>query len=402
MGCLKLDEYIDYDFNWVSQGSKMYGYADPNGWGDLLTHYDGQAITYDGAGNPTSYRGATLGWQNGRELATYSASGINASYEYDFAGIRTSKTVNGIKTNYYLEGSRIWVSQTNGMMTWYYYDANGIQGMWIQGLGEFYLEKNILGDVIGVYTSGGSYVGGYTYDAWGNILSQTNHPAVNANPFRYRSYFYDTETGLYYLQSRYYDPSTHRFINADEPSLLYMNAGVVGGANLFAYCNNNPVVYTDSTGQFPFLIFAIFVLAVGLTAGVTVGAVSAYNDGLTGWDFAQRVITGAAIGIAIAGAALVLRGVAIGGIGGALGASTAFMTGLKTVYAVGMLAMAGGLATAFVANGIPFQWDGARIIKDINHPTFKQGGGNKALDLLPFYNLGLKQRRTGVQMLYGC
>jgi RHS repeat-associated protein len=221
---------------------------------------------------------------------------------------------------------------------------------------------------------------------------------VDANPFRYRGYYYDKETKLYYLNSRYYDPETSRFISPDKPENLFKSATVPFGANLYQYCYNNPVMYTDSTGQFPFLIFAIAALAVGLTAGATVGAVTAYNDGLTGWDFAQRVITKAAIGTAIAGATLVLGGVTVGGLGGALGVSTALMNGLKTVYAVGMLGMVFGTAAALTVNGIPFQWDGARFKN--NDQSKLQVGGNKALDHLYFNNPRVKPRVTGVQMLY--
>ena len=95
----------------------------------------------------------------------------------------------------------------------------------------------------------GSIVVNYTYDAWGNILSITGSLAStigNINPIRYRSYYYDTETGFYYLQTRYYDPAIRRFINADG----YVNAnGDILGFNMYAYCGNNPVMYVDYTGE---------------------------------------------------------------------------------------------------------------------------------------------------------
>ena len=89
----------------------------------------------------------------------------------------------------------------------------------------------------------------YIYDAWGNILSITGSMAGTlgqVNPFRYRGYYYDTETGLYYLNSRYYDAEVGRFINAD--GIIGANGGIVG-YNMFAYCNNNPIMYSDPNGD---------------------------------------------------------------------------------------------------------------------------------------------------------
>ena len=95
--------------------------------------------------------------------------------------------------------------------------------------------------------------GYYTYDAWGNVTAHTatgSTPAstslIYRNPLRYRGYIYDNETGFYYLQSRYYDPANHRFINAD--SFASTGQGFTG-TNMFAYCNNNPVNCRDDAGN---------------------------------------------------------------------------------------------------------------------------------------------------------
>ena len=101
----------------------------------------------------------------------------------------------------------------------------------------------------------------YEYDAWGNctITSGADDPIVVANPFRYRGYYYDTETGLYYCNTRYYDPQTGRFISAD--SANYLDPSSMNGMNLYAYCINNPVMYSDPTGHAPkwwqWLVFGI-------------------------------------------------------------------------------------------------------------------------------------------------
>ena len=109
----------------------------------------------------------------------------------------------------------------------------------------YYYVLNHQGDVVKLINSSSSVVASYTYNAWGEILTATGTMA-DINPLRYRGYYYDSETGWYYLQSRYYDPVMHRFINAD--SFASTGAGILG-CNMFAYCNNNPIIYSDTTGQ---------------------------------------------------------------------------------------------------------------------------------------------------------
>lgn len=132
----------------------------------------------------------------------------------------------------------------------------------------FFFEKNLQGDIIAVYNSTGKRIGSYTYDAWGNFnysLASGNTAletriVFRLNPFRYRGYYYDVETGYYYLQSRYYNPEWGRFLNAAG----YVSTGTgMLGYNMFAYCNNNPVMFTDPTGEF---IFGAILLALGCVA----------------------------------------------------------------------------------------------------------------------------------------
>ena len=129
----------------------------------------------------------------------------------------------------------------------------------------FYFEKNLQGDIIAVYNADGDKIGSYTYDAWGNCTVSVvsgnttleNNIVRTLNPFRYRGYYYDTETGLYYLQSRYYNPAWGRFLNADG----YVSTGQgLLGFNMYAYCNNNPVMNIDISGED--LIGFLVVLAI--------------------------------------------------------------------------------------------------------------------------------------------
>ena len=109
----------------------------------------------------------------------------------------------------------------------------------------YYYVLNLQGDVVKLVTASGDVVANYEYDAWGNILSQSGELAY-INPLRYRGYYYDVETGFYYLQSRYYDPANRRFINAD--NYLSTDIEETVACNMFAYCLNNPVNYSDYTG----------------------------------------------------------------------------------------------------------------------------------------------------------
>ena len=108
----------------------------------------------------------------------------------------------------------------------------------------YYYVLNLQGDVVKLIQENGHVVAQYTYDAWGNVSSSGRLAEIN--PLRYRGYYYDNETGFYYLQSRYYDPANRRFINAD--SLSSTGQGFLG-TNMFAYCNNCPTIYHDPSGH---------------------------------------------------------------------------------------------------------------------------------------------------------
>ena len=209
-------------------------------WSDRLKSYNGQSISYDSAGNPTSYMGKTVTWSHGR-MTGYGTT----TYGYNDAGIRIRKGT----TEYYVEGTRILAEKRNGTMLYYYYDESGVTAFEYGGQ-MYYYQKNLQGDVIGICDNCGNVLGTYRYDAWGKILSQGTNNILAVNPFRYRGYYYDTETELYYLQTRYYDPETGRFLSAD--SMRYLAPKIINGLNLYAYCLNNPMHYIDVLGNIPF------------------------------------------------------------------------------------------------------------------------------------------------------
>ena len=232
--------------------SVSYNYDDLF-WGDLLTNYNGTSISYDTIGNPLNWRdGMAMTWLHGRELSSVTKGGKTFAYSYGADGVRTQKTVDGVTTEYYTVGSKLLAEKTGDQVLTFYYDDKGAPvSVELNGT-RYYYHQNLQGDVVGLYSSTGAQVVSYTYDPWGKLLNITDTSGTDIgalNPLRYRGYYYDTETGLYYVSSRYYDPETCRFINAD--SQLNMDDGVLG-ANMFAYCMNDPVNMTDSSGHCPF------------------------------------------------------------------------------------------------------------------------------------------------------
>ena len=276
--------------------SYTYGDAD---WGDLLTAYDGQPISYDGIGNMTAFEGWSFLWQGGRQLAGMSNGGTALSFAYNDDGCRVEKTVNGVTHQYIYRGEQLIADVCGNDALYFRYDQNGDVLGFKRYLGEAYGEytyvKNQQGDIMAVLDCEGSEAATYTYDAWGNILTTGGYDAdVTArNPLRYRGYYYDSETGLYYLKSRYYDPAIGRFICADQYATTY-NSAI--GANMFAYGLNNPVSFADTEGESAGLILG------GALAGAVLGAASAIltatvrGEQVTGRDVLKSAAIGAVNG----------------------------------------------------------------------------------------------------------
>ena len=221
-----------------------------NAWKDQLTSYNGQTITYDNMGNPTSYRGYTFGWR-GKQLTSASNGTNSLTFEYNEDGLRQSKTCNNITTDYYYNGSVLIGMQRGQTKYLFSYDAAGNVVSVKHGDDEYYYLRNAQGDIVKLIDASGATVVEYTYDTWGKKVATTGTLAGTLGlfqPFRYRGYVYDWETGFYYLQSRYYDPTTGRFISADV--LLSTGQGVLGH-NAYAYCLDNPVIMCDPSGFSP-------------------------------------------------------------------------------------------------------------------------------------------------------
>ena len=261
---------------------------------------------------------------------------------YTADGLRVSKTVGtGLTSHYIYNGTTLvqekTITSSGTKYITFLYNDEGLTGFVYDNTLYTY-RKNLFGDIIAVY-QGSTKVAEYAYDAYGKCTVILNTAGIaTINPFRYRSYYFDSDLGLYYLQSRYYDPETGRFINADDVS--YLDPQSIHGLNLYAYCLNNPVMYVDPTGHVALgLILAIALMVTLSIVGAVAGAIIGKRNNKTGKDLVKSILRGLFIGLAVAGAIIALFGVAVGALAGV----DAIILGLsaKTIFAIGALAVDG-------------------------------------------------------------
>ena len=276
---------------------KSFGYTNPS-WPDLLTSvtangttkdvlYEGQTQTsgVPSSGNPVTYyngKDYSFAWTKGRQLTEATVDGQNVKYAYDMSGVRSSKQVGDTTYTYTTLSGKVMRQQWDGKTLEFVYDDGNQPFAMIYNDGStstlYYYVLNAQGDVSAILDSSGKLAASYDYDAWGNCTVYDSSAKVltdptsiaNLNPLRYRGYYYDAETGFYYLQSRYYDPAICRFINADG---LFTDGFI--GANLFAYCANNPVNTVDPTGNFAItatvalITFGVALVATAFAVGIS-------------------------------------------------------------------------------------------------------------------------------------
>ena len=225
-----------------------YTYGDAN-WRDKLTAVNGNAIAYDAIGNPLNDGTWTYTWQNGRQLQKMQKAGVTAEFVYNADGLRVQKTVNGVVTKYTLHGKNIvhMISGTDELH--FFYDAQNRQAVVVYNGVPYAYVKSLQGDIVAILDESGNTVVSYGYDAWGAPLWCTGELAETlgkVQPFRYRGYVFDEETGLYYLRSRYYNPQQLRWINSD--NIIAVNSGFTA-ANNYVYCGNSPINRYDANGR---------------------------------------------------------------------------------------------------------------------------------------------------------
>ncbi len=323
-----------------------YSYDNPS-WNDLLTAYDGQKIAYEGqtynssrnsvsgtviSGNPVSYYNGkrwNMEWVNGNRLAEASSGTTNVSYTYDRTGLRSTKTMNGTTYHYAYAGDKlVWQEWDGNEMFFFYDESNAPIGFWYHpasgsNVTGYYMTTQ-QGDITRIEDVNGNVLATYEYDAWGKLISSSGSLA-DINPLRYRGYYYDTETELYYLSNRYYDPKVSRFINADSTDAV-LSANGLYDQNLFVYCDNNPVMYADNEGDFWHIVVGA---AVG---GLISGVVQVATNLATGKEWSDGV----------------LSSVASGAIGGAVSSTS---LGITAIFAINALTSATSEGIDQVASG---------------------------------------------------
>ena len=261
--------------------------------------------TYDAGGNPTLLRGVPLTWGEGRRLKRVSLSWGTVDFAYDSDGKRVRKTSGGNTTTYYYNGNvlsglvRKAANNTEAAKTTvqFVYDTQGKPFMLrLNGKTDYFYLYNGLGDVTGLVDSSNQVVVRYQYNSWGKVTSTQDTSGVSLatlNPFRYRKYVYDPETGLYCLGSRYYDPEVGRFVNADDTDVIFAKPQELGSKNLYAYCDNNPVAREDYAGEFPIPCI------VGAVVGAVVSGFSyvlSSGGEIDGVELAKSCLVGAVSG----------------------------------------------------------------------------------------------------------
>ena len=225
-----------------------YTYGDAN-WRDKLTAVNGSTICYDAIGNPLNDGTWTYTWQNGRQLQKMQKAGVTVEFVYNADGLRVQKTVNGVATKYTLHGKNV-VHMTSGTdELHFFYDAQNRPTVVVYNGVPYAYVKSLQGDIVAILDENGNTVVSYGYDAWGATLWCTGELAETlgkVQPFRYRGYVFDEETGLYYLRSRYYSSECCRFVISDN------STGAIGKlirSNTYAYCENNAPNKVDDDGR---------------------------------------------------------------------------------------------------------------------------------------------------------
>ena len=347
--------------------TKTLTYGNAN-WRDQLTAVNGTAIQYDGCGNPTNwYNGSktltNLTWAKGRQLTGLTKGSNNVSYTYDMNGIRTSKTTGGVTYNYITQNGQVVRQSWKQHVLDIIYDNNNqpFACLYSSDYGAtfttFYYILNQQGDVTKITDASGNIVGTYIYDAWGTLIGGahigTGINIRSINPIRYRGYYYDTESGFYYLQSRYYDPAVGRFISP-EPNLdtgtFDSNAGLLSLA-AYTYCANNPVNAYDHSGEFVITTTIVLCAAVGALIGMGSAYLAAQVTGqsCSGIDLAIAALTGglSATGGAIWGAVVpaVISGIYTG--------YTSYLNGASPggVILSGLVSAGCSLASGYLSGG---------------------------------------------------
>lgn len=344
-----------------------------SGWKDQLVNWNGTAMTYDAIGNMLARGNTTYSWTLGRKLAAVD-NGKKIQYFYDHTGSRTKKIVDGVATEYRMAGDLLMSETTNGQTLWFTYDSNANLFSMVTGGKHYFYQRNLQNDIIALVDESGDTVVNYTYDSWGRILSITGSrkdTIGQLNPFRYRGYYYDKETGMYYLKNRYYDPELRRFISSDAVTTLAASTETLHNRNLYTYCNQNPITRSDSNGN-------LWTVVAGLAgAAISLADQLVFQKKEFDWKvMAQAVIDGISMAVSFS---------AVGAIGqGVVNAATTVATGVLNGddgKEIAFQAVAGGISGWRGGKGVDI--DGKRFKKEM-HKVYDSYGKKGRIDVADY------------------
>ncbi len=254
----------DSNGNILAYGDKTFEYS-PNS--DRLIKVDEDTIEYDSTNGlyPVTYKGMSLIYQHNKLVQINKNNSIYPiRYEYNEQGLRTKKFTPSVDKEYYYNKDKLITEICDYYRLDFLYDENDMLfGFIYNNTDKYYYVRDILLNILGIVDNQGTLVVKYDCNAWGKPINGTNNNGIiidttlnnigSINPFRYKGYYYDEETQLYWVSSRYYSPELCRWISPDE--VEYLEPDNIHGLNLYCYCMNNPIMYADPSGHFaiPFI-----------------------------------------------------------------------------------------------------------------------------------------------------
>ena len=324
-----VEDNYSYDIRGNIVNNKGVTYYYEGSFMDRLTKVGNDTVSYDVIGNISSYKGVNYSYL-GKKLTSVTSDDINITFVYNDANQRIKKINNstGETTYYVYENDLLKFEYTGNNWISYLYLDGRVIGFRKNGGSPYYYIYDGIGNIVSIMNSNNERVVDYEYDAFGNVLSITGSESSSLgvpNHFRYKGYYYDTETNLYFLKTRYYSPELCRFISPD--SVDYLDPDSINGLNLYAYCGNDPVNRCDPDGHsfiLAMLIGAGIGAIIGLGSQLTSDVISnlmVNNIDFSKWEMSSwQTYVGAGLGGAIGGALTPFLGPV----------STAFITGFSS------------------------------------------------------------------------
>lgn len=266
------DETYSYDKNGNIVKKGDYTLTYDSSIKDRLVSFNGTKIEYDSSNplNPRKYGSNTYQFE-GRRLVRWLYGGGYYDYVYNDQCLRIKKTdYRGVTWDYIYDGNKLIREKSiNNTLDFLYDEYDNLYGF-IKDNSEKYLYiRDQLQNIIGITDINGKIVVKYSYDAWGalkNIEDTSSSGIGKLNPFRFKGYYYDNESSMYYCKTRYYVPQWGRWLSAD--SIEYLNPESINKLNLYTYANNNPVIYYDPDGHMALLCALLILGAIGMVANV--------------------------------------------------------------------------------------------------------------------------------------